>query len=485
MNETSFRRRPWLGVRWLVSIAILGAVAAGAYVAAPVEQDSLVYGYQPAVRSTGADGAGDSAAASLALARPSADALHVELSCDEPGSTLSTSAPPAWVNRPGSLTFKGLGNALYVRVGDGSVEATKNGDLVIRVEVGNEPGCVATLDYRNGLWRLEAEGREVSAEDGPGRVSEAWFTGPAATDPRSTVMVETRELGTSPTGIQILFMAIAVIALMIVSRELVVRGSRRAAVDEVVGSVSRLKRLRIGIRFVDLAVVGTLFLWLILIPVNIDDGWVAATVRSYDAQGDLSGVFRANGFVFPFGYWNGWLQHLWFGLDSSAVMMRLPAFALGVGIWAGLRSIVRRLEPSGNALSLWLMGAVFVVGFGAWGMTLRVEPVIAMLVVMSVLLAIRFAQGSRGWVLVAWAVVIALALASHPAGILVLAPVIASGAAFRDWIRSETEARYLFIVWLLVVGSLLLLVWFFDSNLPPARTTISSLRNSSAIGILI
>ena len=110
MSDFSDRRPSTLTLGWLVSIAILGAVAAIAYVAAPVEQDSLVYGYQPAVRSTGTNGAGDSAAASLALARPSADALHVELPCDEPGSTLSTTSPPSWADRPGSLIFNDLGN---------------------------------------------------------------------------------------------------------------------------------------------------------------------------------------------------------------------------------------------------------------------------------------------------------------------------------------------------------------------------------------
>ena len=479
MIEMSDRRRPWLGARALVSVAILGAGAALAYAAAPVEQDSLVYEYQPAIRSAGSAVSIDSAAASLALVRPIADALHIELPCTEPGSTLSTTAPPMWANRPGSLTFNDPGNALYVRVDRGSVEVTRNSAVVVQVEVGNEAECVAILDYRDGLWRLGAEGREVSAEGGPAYLAEAWFTGPAATDPQSAITVETRELGTSPTGIQFLFMAVALIALLIVSRELIVRDSRDP--DRATAKATpRLRRLLASLRFVDVAVVGTLFVWLILIPVNIDDGWITASVRSYDAHGDFSAMYTEPGAVYPFGYWVAWLQHLWGGVSSSVVVMRLPAFALGVLTWAGLRSIGRRLAVPGRGGSVWLMAAVFVVGFGAWGMTLRAEPLVGALVVLSTLLAVRFNQGDRGWVLVVWAVVIPLAVTSHTAGIIVVAPVIASWSAFRDWIRSAREARYLFTVWVLMVGSLLLLVWFLDSNIAAKLDAISGFRASSS-----
>ncbi len=479
MNEMSHRRRSWMGLPALVSIAILGAVAAVAYASAPVEQDVVAYRYQPAIRSASSSASVDSAAASLALVRPTADALHVELPCAEPGSTLSTTSPPAWADRPGSLVFNDLGNALYVRVSDGFVEATKNAGVIVQIEVGHELGCVANLDYRDGLWRLDAEGREVSAEGGPVRVSEAWFTGPAASNPRSAITVETRELGTSPTGIQVLFMAVALIALVIVFRELIVRGSPSAG-GENRGARSRLRHLRDSLGFVDLAVVGILFLWVILIPVNIDDGWITASVRSFDAHGDFSAMYTEPGAVYPFGYWVAWLQHLWVGLGSSAMVMRLPAFALGVGAWAGLRSIGRMLALPGRGGSVWLMAAVFVVGFGAWGVTLRAEPLVAALVVVSALLALRFAQGGRGWVLVAWAVVIALAVTSHTAGIIVLAPVIASWSAFRDWIRSEREARYLFTVWMLTLGSLVLLVWLLDSNIASKLDAINAFRASSS-----
>ncbi len=479
MTDTGVRRRPLLGVRWLASVAILAAVAALAYAAAPVTQDTVVHRYRPSVDSAGVAPGAESMAASLALVRPSADALHLELPCDAPGSTFATTSPAEWLDRRDSLTFNDLGNALYVRVTDGSVEATRNGGIVIRIDVAHEPGCVADLDYRDGLWQLAAEGRESLAAGGPVRVSEAWFTGFAASDSRSAVTIETRELGTSPTVVQILLLAVAVAALLIVSRELVVRGSKsRERASEAAGS--RLKRLVANFGLVDIAVVTTLLLWIILIPVNIDDGWIAASARSYDAHGDFSALYTEPGAVYSFGYWVGWLQHLWLGVNSSALVARLPALALGVGTWAGLRSIGRRLDLPGRGGSVWLMAAVFVVGFGAWGVTLRAEPLVAALVVMSTLLAIRFAQGTRGWVLVVWAVVIALAVTSHTAGIIVLAPVIASWPAFRQWIRTESEARYLLIVWLLVVGSLVLIVWFIDSNIASKLESMRAFRASSS-----
>jgi len=479
MSDMGDQRHSLLSLRWLVATAIVAAVAAIAYAAAPVGQDTLVYRYQPSSVSAGSALPVDSAAASLALVRPTADALHLELPCELAGSTFTTTSPPEWLDRRDSLTFNDFGNALYVRVSDGAVEATRNGSIVARIDVDHQPGCLADLDYRDGVWRLVAEGREVSAGGGPVLVSQAWFTGPAATDPRSAVTIETRELGTSPPGVQFLLLAVAVVALLIVSRQMIVRASRQSgrAID-VVGS--RLKRLLASVRYVDVAVVLILFLWVILIPVNLDDGWIAASARSYDAHGDFSAMYTEPGAVYSFGYWVVWLQHLWLGIGSSAVVERLPALALGVGTWAGLRSIGRRFDLPGRGGSVWFMAAVFVVGFGAWGVTLRPEPLVAVLVVLSTLFAIRFSEGTRGWLLVAWAVVIALALTSHTAGIIVLAPVIASWSAFRDWIRSEREARYWLIVWLLVIGSLVLLVWFVDSNIASKLDSIRAFRASSS-----
>jgi hypothetical protein len=470
------RQHKVLEVRHLVAVAVLASMAALSFAIAPVDQDTLEYRFEPASwTSVPVDGV-DTAAAPLAMARLTADAIHLQIPCEEPGSAFSSTAPPALIGRTGSLAFVDPGNSLSVRVADGVVSATVAGGVVAQVDVDHSVGCMAELEYAAGEWRLQAEGRVESTQAGPARVSQARFTGPAATDSRSVVMAATRELGTSPTLIQMMLLAISGLALVVVARDLISRGPRR--LERTVGS--RFERIRSSVSIVDFAVVGTLFLWLILIPVNLDDGWISASVRSYGAHGDFSAMYTEPGAVYSFGYWVAWLQHLWTGLSSSVVVTRLPAFALGVGTWFGLRSIGRRLDLPGRGGSVWLMAAAFAVGFGAWGMTLRAEPLVAALVVVSALLAMRFSDGERGWVLVAWAVVIVLAITSHTAGVIVLAPVIASWSSFRDWIRSGRRERLVFLTWLLFVGSLFVLLWFVDSNVGAKLDAINAFRASTS-----
>ena len=67
---------------------------------------------------------------------------------------------------------------------------------------------------------------------------------------------------------------------------------------------------------------------------------------------------------------------------------------------------------------------MFVVGAMAWGMTLRFEPVLALLVTGVVVCTIRFLERNEAAPLVVAAVLVALAITAHPAGILALAPLV-------------------------------------------------------------
>ena len=53
MSDVRDQRLPSLGLRGLIATAIIAAVAAIAYAAAPIGQDTLVYRYQPSSVSDG------------------------------------------------------------------------------------------------------------------------------------------------------------------------------------------------------------------------------------------------------------------------------------------------------------------------------------------------------------------------------------------------------------------------------------------------
>ncbi len=451
------RRRPLLGVGGLVVVAVLGVVAVVGFVLGPVSQESFVFGYRPAEAGV-ADGG--MAVAPLALARSTPDRLELTLPCDE-GTTFWSFNQWIWWSSPGAehspLDFSALGGGLRVDVGGGVVVMMVGEREVLRVPVADEPGCVVGVGY-DGVWRLSVGGREWSAEGKAPRFVEATFVGSAASSAVSSVVVETRELGTSPSLVQLLLLVVAAGSLGLVGREIVVRGMGKRRESGLV------RRLLGSVVVVDVGVVVGLIVWWLVIPTNIDDGWIAATQNGYEPYGDFTGVYTRSAQL-PLGYWVNWVQHFWSGLSSAAVVMRLPVLVLGVGTWAGLRSVGRSFGVPGTGGSVWLMGAVFLVGFGAWGMTLRVEPVMAALLVASLALAIRFVRGKRGWVVVAWVVVMALAVTAHPAGVVVVAPLLVSWRSVWGWVRSNREAALVGLAAAVMLASLIGLLVFIDSNL--------------------
>jgi len=461
MSDPSERRRPILGLHWLVSIAILGAVAVIGFAVSPVEQDSISYSFKP-----GGLRAIDSVVAPLALARVMPDVLELSLPCDEPGSSFVSMDPWVWWSSPGAehspLQFLGLGDRLKLTVESDRVFVEIGEHEIIRIPIEDANGCVAELDYRSGVLQISAAGRHEAAEVGTFRFTEATFAGPAATSSISEVMVETRELGSSPSTVQLMLLGVAAVLLVVTGRGIIIRGAGPAKARWFRSGFMR--RIRIAVGVVDLSVLGVLVVWAFLIPTNIDDGWMAAIRNSYHAYGDFSFIFD-NSAASPLGYWMHWVQHQWLEVAPSALMARLPALLLGMLTWTGIRSLGRSLGVSGRGFSVWLMGAVFAVGFGAWGMTLRPEPFVAALVVASLVLAFRFRRGERGWTIVGWLLVIALGLTVHPTGILVIAPVLAVSRDLWRWVRSSREAAWIGAASVLFLGSLTVLLLLIDSNL--------------------
>ncbi|MEE9205546.1 MAG: arabinosyltransferase domain-containing protein, partial [Acidimicrobiia bacterium] len=442
--------------------------AAVAHALAPVHQESYSYSFRPAA------GSGAPAVAVLPLARSTPDALELSLPCDRPGSSFRSltlddwsSPDPAARALQSPLRLRDIGPGLTAEVGDGVVVVSLGDERLLQATIDHEPDCRASVEYSTGGWRLTVPGDEVRiAASGP-RFAEARFDGPAATSEVSAITVTTRELGSSPTLIQWGLLIVALGSILVVVREVVARMG--AAIQNRPRHV--WTRAGLGrIRLLDVAVLGTLLLWILFLPPFFDDGWVVARSRAYDDYGGFSTIYSADAAVFPFGYWFQLLQHLWFGLRTAPFIMRLPVLLLGIGTWFGLRSVARSLDVPRSGPSTWLMGGVFVVGFGAWG-SLRPEPLVAALVLASLALAIRFRSGERGWVLAAWIAVIALAVTTHPAGVIASAPAIASWRRLGDWARSDRESGSVAVASLLTLVALTLVLLFFDSNL---QTTLES-----------
>ena len=468
-------KRPRLSGVQLVAVTAFAFAAVVGFALSPVQQETHTYTYRP----DSLQGA-NSVVAPLALARVTPDALAVTLPCEEPGSSFASMDVWVWrSSSPGaehsSLQFAGLGDRLLLAAEGDSVFVEIGEREVMRIPISNTSECVAEMDYRDGTLRLVVADTEATVEVEAFRLAEANFAGSAATSSVSEVVVETRELGSSPSPLQLMLLGMAVLLLVVAGREIGLRGVELDRAGQ--GNRGLLGRVRSSVGAVDLVVLTMLVIWLFLIPTNIDDGFTGAIQRRYDAYGDFSGIF-SNSIAAPIGYWINWIQHYWLQLSDSALWARLPALLLGMATWAGVRSIGRSVDIPGSAGSVWVMAAVYTVGFGAWGMTLRPEPVVAALVVASLALALRFRKGRRGWTVVAWALVIALGLTVHPTGLLVLAPVLVSSGDLWRWSRSSREAAYLAGASAMVLGSLFVVLLLVDSNLSSLFERLRAVRVS-------
>ncbi len=478
-------RKPWLGSRALLAVALLGAVLAVAFAFAPVTQADYVYTYRPAAGELVAGQLPNPAVAPLALARSVPDELRITLPCEaaDAASSFSSMSLELWrsteAGERSTLLYleSDLGKPLRVSVSGGVVSVLVSTAEVLRLSTDPVPGCVAEIRYADGVWEANAGSSSVRAAGAAPRFAEAVFAGPAASSGASAVTVRTRELGSSPSGIQVVLLVFAAALLAVVLREIWV-GSRTDRLSRPSIPIVR-QQIRRVVRLPDITVLVVLAAWVLFIPLNIDDGWIAARVGSYSRHGDIAGIFTADSAPMPFGYWLEWLQHFWLSTGDAPVVMRLPALLTGIATWFGLRSVGRSLLVRDTGGAVWLMAATFLVGFGAWGVTVRVEPVIAALMIASLAMAIRFDKGERGRVVVVWIAVVALAVTAHPAGIIVAAPALASWRRLSGWLRADKASRYTAVVSLLALGSMVVVLFFIDSNVTATSDAIDSYRSDA------
>ncbi len=468
--------------RFSVASSLVGLVGAIWFAFAPVRQESLEF----TLRMEETSETRDTAVAPLAVARQEPDRLSVSIPCGDPGSGFVSARDPDGFELAGvglqSSPFRlpAFGDPVRMVVGLGGVDVELGSTLLLTSAIDPARECIAHLTYWNGRWDLSVQDHSESAAAAGPWFSEAQVIGPAVSSSVSSVSVHTRELGSSPSGLQIALFMLA-ISGVIVSMLAAVKAT--AIRTESVSSGHRwlLRRPVQSVAAVDVAVVVTLLAWLVLLPPQIDEGWIRATSRAYAANGDFMPVYDGVAPA-PLGYWLSWIQTAWINLSHWPSLMRLLPLTAGIGIWAGLRSIGRSFDIPGSGGSLWLTAAVYVVGFGAFGMTLRSEPIVMALVTASVAIAVRFDRRPSSRLLAAWAVVAALALSGHPSGVVVLAPLIISSPSVWRWLTSSRSNRMSAIVHGLGLASLTVLLTFMDSNAGIKMESIRTFRSDGQHG---
>ena len=112
-----------------------------------------------------------------------------------------------------------------------------------------------------------------------------------------------------------------------------------------------------------------------------------------------------------------------------------------VATWVLCRWILGRTAAAGSAAAVWALASMFSVGAFAWGMTLRPEPVVALLLLGVVACTVRFVERGTTAPLAIFAVLVALAVSAHPAGLLSVAPLLVAGRQVLALIERNLRPR--------------------------------------------
>ena len=171
-----------------------------------------------------------------------------------------------------------------------------------------------------------------------------------------------------------------------------------------------------GARAADVVVALVLIAWWVLAPAFYDDGWTIARQRTFASSGGFSNYFDSLAANLPLGYWLEWVQHWLTESTESLLILRLPALLCLAGTWVLCRWILGRatlVAQGRDQLAVWAMTCGFLTGAMAWGMTLRPEPQVALLVTGAVACIVRLLERGTVSTLALAAVLTPLAYTVH------------------------------------------------------------------------
>ncbi|MGI8479868.1 MAG: arabinosyltransferase domain-containing protein, partial [Gaiellaceae bacterium] len=328
--------------------------------------------------------------------------------------------------------------ALSITRSQGRLVAAVGGSELARFALDPVGGaCVLDVRMDEERWLFRHGGAVREGEfDGNGPVVAGLFTGiDLRASPMPSVRLETVPFGTAPAARQKLAWIVSALAILLVfvAAAGVGRTRPRRSLRILGGRALR------ALRPVDAFVVGVLLVWWVLGPSFYDDGWVKIRQANYDAQGGFSNYYTSYGVNFPLGFWLEWMQHWVVGKFDDVLALRAPALVLVAAIWVVSRILLGRM-PSAAASTQgaqWTLGIAFLLCALSWNVTLRPEPVIAFLAVCSLGCAAWFLERPGPAPLALATPIVALGFTAHPAGLVVVAPLLVVLPAAVRWIRAS------------------------------------------------
>lgn len=404
--------------RWAALLLALGALGAAVLAAlGPAETERAVYTWPPAALPAASPTR--SWLGPLFVARHHVDRLDAQVPCDpvsmlggERAETILLATARDVVGWRALEVVRSPRDVVTVRVGRRALA---------RIDASSSAGsCRLRIRVDGDGWMVEHDDEVVAHGHLPAPVGVSGLITDIDLKASPThglgVAVEPFPQDTHPSSRQTLLRCLAAVLLI------------AAAVSLGALASARLRLLRPGRpKAQDWTVLGVIGVWWLLSPLFYDDGWVRARETNALSSGGFSSYYEHWGTNLPLATWLEWLQQLVVAHTTSLAAHRAPAALALIATWVLCRACLTRLLqrlPTLNDVAWWSATSAFCLGVVAFGMTLRPEPVVALLTVGVLAAALRYATAPSPAPLVVAMLLIGLAVTAHPAGLVSAAPVL-------------------------------------------------------------
>jgi hypothetical protein len=422
-GRASGRRAQWRRPRIALALAALALLAAALAALLPARLLHATYSWPP--RPLPPAHPAGAWYTPLLLARHEADSIDARIPCAPPPALPDAPKPPVVLatarnpTRAGGLAVTRTDGGLVVSVGGATIAH------ILLPSFAPPPGCAYRLEVTGGNWTVTggAGAPAMSGETTPPVVSGLFSNLDLRQRPAPSVEVTTAVYASQSTAVQTVLRILASIAA-VAALVLVAAPSRPRP-----GAVLR----QVGL--LDAVVVIVLLVWWVLGPAFYDDGWVEAGQRNLGIGGGLSSYYDSFAVTSSLQYWLAWILHPLFDASHALLVLRIPALACLVATWFLCRWMFTRIAPAAGRAARWTLAAAFLTGAFAWGMTLRPEPVVAVLVTGVAVCTVLFVERGTAGPLAVAVVLVALAVTAHPAGLVTLAPLLVASPAVLGWVR--------------------------------------------------
>ncbi|TNM68744.1 hypothetical protein FHN55_05900 [Streptomyces sp. NP160] len=434
------RRRDLL----LPLLALLGLVAlvcAAALPLAPVRHERPVVSWPQDPSAP--------VSSSLVLAAQTPAAMRIAANCAAARAAGSTADGVLFSTQRPDVA-RATQESLLWEVRDGRAVLTAQGDQVAEVAVPATGDCELVADLRGGRLVATLDGQQVGERPGTAPRLDSLATDLTSATQGTGQQLQVQvavddEFASSPTPLKLVLVGLLVASglLLLGGVWLLDRRGHPVRAGPAGESALPLPRRRAALRPVSAHVVVVLGLavWTALAPMTDDDGYYAAMARNVPHSGFVGQYYQLYDQSFVPLTWPWYVLAWWEQLGGGPLFLRIPAFVLCVATWFALRralDLVLPLVPAwrrGGASSdgssgarhgaVWLLAVVYAAASSPFVMGVRPEGVVAALsawTLVGVLTALR----SRRLLPLAVAVVLAaFSCASHPTGLVAVAPLVA------------------------------------------------------------